>query len=118
MREPTLFPMPEPEPEPVPAPARREEARLVRPVRDQVEFVPRTLEELVAPGHPARAIWRLLEGLGLGAVYGAIRATLDRPGRPATDPQVLLAVWLLGTGGGGGGAGGLGRRGAAADGAP
>ena|SRR3972149_10921104 len=55
MREPTLFAMPEPEPEPVPAPTRREEARLVRPVRDQVEFVPRTLEELVAPGHPARA---------------------------------------------------------------
>ena len=97
MREPTLFAMPEPEPEPVPAPTRREEARLVRPVRDQVEFVPRTLEELVAPGHPARAIWRLLEGLDLGAFYGAIRATLDRPGRPATDPQVLLAVWLLGT---------------------
>src|SRR3972149_10525584 len=103
MREPTLFAMPEPEPEPVPAPTRREEARLVRPVRAQVEFVPRTLEELVAPGHPARAIWRLLEGLDLGAFYGAIRATLDRPGRPGTDPQVLFAGRRAGPGGGGGG---------------
>ena len=28
---------------------------------------------------------------------GSIKATLGRPGRPTTDPQVLLALWLLGT---------------------
>ena len=33
----------------------------------------------------------------MSAFYGAIKATLDRPGRPTTDPQVLLALWLLGT---------------------
>ena len=39
----------------------------------------------------------MLEKLDLSAFYGAIKATLDRPGRPTTDPQVLLALWLLGT---------------------
>ena len=35
--------------------------------------------------------------MDLSAFYGSIKATLDRPGRPSTDPQVLLALWLLGT---------------------
>lgn len=33
----------------------------------------------------------------LAPLYGSIKAVLDRPGRPTTDPQVLPAVWLLGT---------------------
>ena len=97
MTEPTLFALPEPEAAPAKPPTRREEARVVRPVRDQVQFLPRSLDELVPPDHPARTIWRLLDSLDLAAFYGSIQATLDRPGRPATDPQVLLAVWLLGT---------------------
>ncbi len=35
--------------------------------------------------------------MDLAAFYGAIKAKLERPGRPATDPQVLLALWLLAT---------------------
>jgi len=97
MPEPTLFALPEPEAAPARSPTRREHARTVRSVRDQVQFLPRTLDQLVPPDHPARAIWRLLDSLDLAAFYGSIQATLDRPGRPATDPQVLLAVWLLGT---------------------
>ena len=31
------------------------------------------------------------------AFYGPIRAVVERPGRPTTDPQVLLALWLLAT---------------------
>ena len=38
-----------------------------------------------------------MEKLDLSAFYGSIKATLDRPGRSTTDPQVLLAVWLLAT---------------------
>jgi transposase len=47
--------------------------------------------------HPARAIWDILEKLNLDAFYGSIKAVLDGPGRPTTDPQVLLALWLLAT---------------------
>jgi hypothetical protein len=93
----TLFELP-PGQEQAPAPATRPgEARVLRPVRTQLQWLPHDLEAAVAPDHPARAIWGLLERLDLAAFYGGIKATLDRPGRPTTDPQVLLAVWLLGT---------------------
>ena len=55
MPEPTLFALPEPEPVPAEPPARLEDLRIVRPVRDQLQFVPQTLDELIARDHPARA---------------------------------------------------------------
>jgi transposase len=94
---PTLFELPavaEPAPEP---PTRPEEARVLRPNRSQLQWLPRDLEAAVPQGHAARAIWDLLERLDLAGFYGDIRAVLARPGRPTTDPRVLLAVWLLGT---------------------
>src|SRR3990172_13091326 len=93
----TLFELPvaqEPSP---PPPTRPEGARVLRPVRQQLQWIPRDLEAAVPEDHPARAIWNLLEELDLSAFYGSIKAVLDGPGRPTTDPQVLLAVWLLGT---------------------
>jgi transposase len=64
-------------------------------VRNQIEWVPRDLDAAVAEDHPARAIWRLLDQLDLEGFYSSIKAALDRPGRPTTDPQVLLGLWLL-----------------------
>jgi len=93
----TLFELPPPE-EQVPAPPTRpEEARVLRPVREQLQWVARDLEGSVPQDHPARAIWDLLEKLDLSAFYGSIKAVVERPGRPTTDPQVLLALWLLAT---------------------
>lgn len=71
--------------------------RVVRPVRDQPEVTPRTLDDLVSEEHPVRAIWALLERLDLSAFYRDIRAVLDSPGRPASDPRVLLALWIAAT---------------------
>lgn len=97
MSQSPLFPLPGPN-EPAPRRATRpEEARVLRPNRQQVQWAPRDLESLLPEDHPARAIWGLLEKLNLAAFYGSIRAVLDGPGRPTTDPQVLLAVWLLAT---------------------
>ena len=97
MTEPTLFELP-PTEERVPAPPTRpEEARVLQPNRQQLQFLPRDLDAALAEDHSARAIWGLLEKLDLSAFYGSIKATLDRPGRPTTDPKVLLALWLLGT---------------------
>ena len=93
----TLFELPvaqEPSP---PPPTRPEGARVLRPVRQQLQWIPRDLEAAVPEDHPARAIWNLLEELDLSAFYGSIKAVLDGPGRPTTDPQVLLALWLLAT---------------------
>ena len=88
-------------PEPVEPPARpttlRAVARIRRPVRNQVEWVERDLDSVLAQGHAARAIWGLLENMDLDAFYGDIKAVLDRPGQPASDPQVLLALWVYAT---------------------
>ena len=97
MTEPTLFELPPTEDRAPAPPTRREEARVLKPNRQQLQWLPRDLEAVLAEDHPARAIWGMLENLDLSAFYGAIKATLDRPGRPTTDPQVLLALWLLGT---------------------
>lgn len=97
MTEGTLFELPAAqEPSPVP-PTRPEGARVLLPVRQQVQWAPQDLEAALPEDHPARAIWNLLEELDLSAFYGSIKATVDGPGRPTTDPQVLLALWLLAT---------------------
>ena len=97
MSEGTLFELP-PAKEGTPAPPTRpEEARVLRPAREQLQWVARDLEAAVSPEHPARAIWDLLENLDLSAFYGSIKAVAEKPGRPTTDPRVLLALWLLAT---------------------
>ncbi len=78
-------------------PTRPDQARLNRPVRNQLEWLPRDLDSLLADDHPARAIWAFLERLDLTAFYAAIKAVVDRPGHPATDPRVLLALWVFAT---------------------
>lgn len=97
MSEATLFELPAPQGR-APSPATRpEEARVLRPVREQLQWVAWDLEAVVPQDHSARAIWDVLEKLDLSAFYGSIKAVLDRPGRPTTDPRVLLALWLLAT---------------------
>lgn len=74
-----------------------EAARVVGAVRNQVEMMWRDLDSLVAEDHPARAIWGLLERLDLAGFYAQVRAVQGRAGRPATDPRVLLALWVYAT---------------------
>lgn len=83
---------------PVPAaPTTPEVARLLRPVRNQVQWMERDLDSLLPEDHQARAIWAFLDRLDLSAFYRSIKAVLDRPGHPAIDPQVLLALWVYAT---------------------
>ena len=79
---------------PISAKTRPEQARLYRPVRDQVEFVLRDLDSVLGPDHLARAIWQLVEALDLLAFYAPIKAVEGEPGHPATDPRVLVALWI------------------------
>lgn len=97
MSEETLFELPEPVAAKPSVPTRPEQARLLRPVRNQIEWMPRDLDSMIPEDHPARAIWSLLERLDLSAFYASINAVVGHPGHPATDPQVMLALWLLAT---------------------
>ncbi len=97
MREEKLFEMPAAAEQPTRSRTRREEARVLRPKREQLQWAPVDLESVLSQDHAARAIWGFLEKLDLSGFYGAIKAVVDRPGRPTTDPQVLLALWLMAT---------------------
>jgi transposase len=68
--------------------------RLRKPDRRQVLLRPCSLEELLAPDHPARMGWAITERFDLEKFLTPIRAREGHAGRDATDPQVLVALWL------------------------
>jgi transposase len=74
-----------------------QQARVLRPVRNQVEWVARDLDATLPDDHPARAIWAFLERVDLSAFYASIKSVEGHAGHPTTDPQVLLALWLYAT---------------------
>jgi transposase len=71
--------------------------RIVTAERRQVELRPCDLESLLPADHRARSIWALVERLDLHRFYESIRSRVAEPGRPATDPKVLIALWLYAT---------------------
>ena len=71
--------------------------RLVYAQREQVEFQVVCLEDLLDGDHPARQVWAFVERQDTSAFEAKIVSFMDRPGRPAFDPKVLLAIWLYAT---------------------
>lgn len=71
--------------------------RLRQPDRAQTVLEPCCLEELLPADHPARTIWAVVQRLDLSAFYAAISARGSDPGRAATDPRLLVALWLYAT---------------------
>ncbi len=83
-------------PAPYAQPDRSTPPRLRVPDRQQL-LSPKTIDELLEAGHPARAVWSYVEGLDLTAWYDRIRARGHVAGRPAIDPRLLVALWLYAT---------------------
>ncbi|OGB93919.1 MAG: transposase [candidate division NC10 bacterium RBG_16_65_8] len=77
---------------PSPAAPRLREAN-----RTQVCLRPVDLESLLPEDHRARIVWAYVEGLDLTLLYQNIAAVEGEAGRPATDPKILLALWLFAT---------------------
>jgi transposase len=71
--------------------------RVIGPDRGQLHWDMVDLESQLPEDHRARLVWAFVEGLDLSAFYARIKARDDVAGRPATDPRVLLAVWLYAT---------------------
>jgi transposase len=69
-------------------------ARLLRPERSQVRWDVVDLDSQLPPDHRARLVWSFVAGLELSAFYERVKARDAVAGRPASDPAVLLAVWL------------------------
>jgi transposase len=71
--------------------------RLRQAERNQAGFEVVDLESLVVEDHPVRAVWSFVEGLDLQWFYARIKARGETPGRAATDPRILLTLWLYAT---------------------
>lgn len=69
--------------------------RLIEANRLQMRLVPTDLEGLLPENHQARAVWSFVYRLDLSAFHDRIRAREGVAGRPATDPQILLGLWIL-----------------------
>jgi len=83
--------------------------RLRQAERNQAGFEVVDLESLVVDDHPVRAVWSFVEGLDLECFYARIKARGETPGRAATDPRILLTLWLYATADGVGAARALAR---------
>jgi transposase len=65
---------------------------------DRTQILPAMrLEDLLDTDHQARLVWDFVQGLDLTPLYGSIRSLEGGPGRPATDPRILTALWLYAT---------------------
>lgn len=71
--------------------------RIVAPCRNQYEMRHSTLDELLPKDHLARDVWHYVEGLDLSIVLRKIEAIEGNVGRPATDPKILLSLWVYAT---------------------
>ncbi len=91
-----LFEVP---PAPPPGAAAREPSppRVRQANRTQVLLRALDLEGMLPEDHRARVVWAYVEGLDLTPLYQAIQAVEGEAGRPATDPKLLLALWLYAT---------------------
>jgi transposase len=71
--------------------------RLRVPQRGQVEIRWASLDQLLEADHPVRAVWAAVCGLDLGRWLYEIRAVEGAVGRDATDPRLLVALWVYAT---------------------
>jgi len=70
------------------------EVRLRKPERRQMAWVPQCPDDWVPAQHGVRTVAEVVAKLDLSAFREAIRAREGVAGRDATDPELLVALWL------------------------
>jgi transposase len=65
--------------------------------RAQVEMRLCALDALIPEDHPIRLVWAYVENLDLGDLLAKIKAIEGAAGASATDPRILLTLWLYAT---------------------
>jgi transposase len=71
--------------------------RLRVPQRNQVEMHWASLDELLEADHPARLVWMAVANLCLDRWLDEVKAVEGNVGRDATDPRLLIALWVYAT---------------------
>jgi transposase len=70
-------------------------ARVRRPERKQIEWRAASLDQMIPSDHRVRVVWAYVDSLDLGPLYQKIEAVEGQPGRDATDPKILMALWMF-----------------------
>lgn len=89
--------LPDPTPAQAACEAGRGKPRLRVPERDQVEFSWTSLDQRLDPDSQARVVWSLVCQLDLDGWIKQIKAVERHVGRNATDPRLLVALWVFAT---------------------
>ena len=71
--------------------------RLRCPIRDQVEMRWASLDDLLEADHQVRVVWAAVCSLDLKSWLSDIKAVEGHVGRDATDPRLLVALWVFAT---------------------
>lgn len=65
--------------------------------REQATLRVCALDDLIPEDHQVRIVWSYVAGLDLSPLLAKIQATEAHAGAPATDPRILMSLWLYGT---------------------
>src|SRR4029079_9267229 len=71
--------------------------RLRVPHREQIEMHWASLDELLEVEHRARVVWAAVAGLRVDGPLEGMKAVEGNVGRDATDPRLLVALWVYAT---------------------
>jgi len=96
MDQATLFELPERKPEESP-PQAGGRPRLRIAERDQVAMRILSLDQMLPSDDDARVVWDFVCQCDLSKLHERIRAVEGNVGRDATDPRILLSLWLFAT---------------------
>lgn len=68
--------------------------RLKIAIRNQVEILTGSLDDLLPEDHKVRSVWTYVEQLDLSIILNKIKSVESHPGASAIDPRILFALWL------------------------
>ena len=80
-----------------PKSASSKNVRVNRPERTQVEMRFLALDQMLDKDHRARIVWQYVESLDTEPLYAGFKAVTGEGGRNGIAPEILLALWLMGT---------------------
>lgn len=84
----------EPAEAPVARAPRQGKRRLSTADRHQISWAMLSVDQVLAEGHPVRAVWEWVARLDIDELLAEIQSVAGSAGRPAADPRILLALWL------------------------
>ena len=68
--------------------------KIINPCRNQLEFLPRCLDDIIPADHKVRQVWEFVEKMDINICYDEILTLEGVAGRPTTSPKIILCLWI------------------------